>query len=266
MTSGDILELIKAKHSEDLVVPECRTGESNRATAGGYVIMDCWTAPHSWVHFDTTAYEIKVARSDFAKDTKWYKYLPYCHYFYFAAIPGIVNQNELPPEVGLYEASTNCRRLLLRKKAVRRKVDIPEEFYKYLLICRTIIRSDRSYENSKRKLWEAWLADKTVDKLFGRMVSKTLRRTIEERITKVQEENQHLKRQNNAFEDVRTTLKQLGVDTSHTWSINGNVHDRVQELRAGLPKQLDEHITQLQRLLKEVREGLCKTENTAEQP
>jgi hypothetical protein len=38
---------------------------------------------------------------------------------------------ELPPEVGLYESSKNCKRLMLRKKAAYRKVEIPEELYKY---------------------------------------------------------------------------------------------------------------------------------------
>jgi len=259
MTSGDILELIKAKHSEDLVVPECRTGRSWSAGSKEYMIMDCWTAPHSWAHYHATAYEIKVSRQDFVQDNKWTAYLPYCHYFYFAAPPGVVNLKELPAEVGLYEASSNCKRLMLKKKAAYRQVEIPEEFYKYLLICRTEIRTDRTTKVSDRQYWAEWLKTKEQDRDFGWHVSQSLRKTIDDQITKVRTENRQLKDQIDALKDVRQQIQAMNLDPTKLtgWDTRNQVRDRLEEIQSGLPKELKNHIEQLERLLTYAKEKLC---------
>ena len=258
MTSSDILELIRVKHSEDLVVAECRTGPSQTARAK-YVIMDCWTAPHSWAHYQATAYEIKVSRQDFVQDNKWTAYLPYCHYFYFAAPPGIVNVKELPAEVGLYETSTNCKRLMLRKKAAYRKVEIPVDFYKYLLICRTDIRNDRSTKASAQQYWAEWLKKKELDHDFGWRVSQSLKKTVDDQITKVRAENRSLKEQIDELRDVRQQIQAMGLDPAKilSWNARNQVRDRLEEIRSGLPKELQTHIEQLEHLLKYAKEKLC---------
>jgi hypothetical protein len=258
VNSNDILQLLKEKHSEDVVVPECRTGPS-QGRGDEYVIMDCWTAPHSWASYQTTAYEIKVSRADFIRDTKWQRYLPYCHYMYFVAPKGIVNPNELPPEVGLYEPTTNCKRLLMKKRAVYRNVELPVEFYKYLLICRTNIRSDRSVQHSKQAYWKNWLDNCIVDAEFGRHVGQKIAQSVKNEILKVQEANRDLTRINAQLSDVRKQLTDMGLDTktTHMWDTHRRVREKLEAYKTGLPDELETTLNQLTRLINIVREELC---------
>lgn len=47
-------------------------------------------------------FEIKRSRQDFLRDDKWYGYLPFFNYFWFATPhPGIVLPEDLPDEIGL---------------------------------------------------------------------------------------------------------------------------------------------------------------------
>lgn len=48
-------------------------------------------------------YEIKSSRSDFNRDEKWSRYLPYLNFFYFATIGSIIKPEELPEDIGLLE-------------------------------------------------------------------------------------------------------------------------------------------------------------------
>lgn len=51
--------------------------------------------------------EVKSCRADFLSDHKWEKYLPFATHMYFAAPPGAIHPEELPPEIGLAEIQTN---------------------------------------------------------------------------------------------------------------------------------------------------------------
>jgi hypothetical protein len=51
----------------------------------------------------TKGYEIKIHRSDFLQDKKWQDYLKFCTWFSFIAPKGIIQKEELPPNIGLVE-------------------------------------------------------------------------------------------------------------------------------------------------------------------
>ena len=264
MNSRDILQVIKQKHSEDIVVPECRTGPS-QGRYDEYVIMDCWTVPHSWAHYQATAYEIKVSRQDFVRDTKWQKYLPYCNYMYFVAPKGIIQLAELPAEIGLYEVSSNCKRLLIKRKAAYRTVDIPVELYKYLLICRTAIRSDRTIATSRQAYWTEWLKEREISRDLGHHVSKQLRQTIEDRIRKVQDENTALKKQNASLEYVRKQITDMGLNPEehYVWNLRERVRERLEEYKVGLPGELDNVIERMERVIRDLKECVCLKKDNA---
>lgn len=77
----NILRLLEAKHSKDLLIPECKDGPTQSVSE--HLRMDAWVMNRSWAHPCYTAYEIKVTRSDFLNDRKWRGYLPYCNEFFF---------------------------------------------------------------------------------------------------------------------------------------------------------------------------------------
>lgn len=71
LTSAAVVELLRAKHSGDVFVEECKNGPTHSAGRGGMVRMDAWAMPRSWAHPAVSGYEVKISRSDFLGDDKW---------------------------------------------------------------------------------------------------------------------------------------------------------------------------------------------------
>lgn len=133
----NILKLLEKKHNKDVFVSHCKNG-STWGTCG-LLILDAWVMKRSWINPCVIGYEIKTSRSDFLNDTKWEGYLDYCNAFYFVCPPQIITKEELPVEAGLYYTSKNIKMLYIQKPSKYRNIPIPEEIYRYILMCRTVI-------------------------------------------------------------------------------------------------------------------------------
>lgn len=186
----------------------------------GTLIMDAWAMKKSWAHPLVVGYEIKVSRSDFLGDRKWQKYIDYCNEFYFAAPKGLIAPNELPPEVGLIEATVNGKALITRKKAVYRAVEVPESLYRYILMCRATIGSEshNSIADSKLRRWQEWLDDKEQFRLTGLKI----RKKISDEFRRVASENKDLKSKIADYDEVNAYLERMGIsnDVRHPqWSL-----------------------------------------------
>jgi len=259
MTADDILNGIRAKHAEDVVVPECKTGPSQCASM--FRIMDAWVMPKSWAHPDCTAYEIKVARNDFVNDRKWPQYLPYCNYFYFACPKDVIRPEELPPEAGLYYACGSSGRLIIKKKAARREVEIPESLFRYILM-RVQVEPEHNGETAK-DYWRDWLKNKDDDWRFGHRVGQGIRDEIEKRVSKVEKENHDLQERINAYDQIRASIKAMGFtedERSSAWSISSKVYKRLEQMKQGLPEELAGHINQAVEALHKIQKAIAKHE------
>jgi len=177
ISAPTIIRLLREKHSSDVFVDECKDGPT---WAGTHSRMDAWVMPRSWTKPETTGYEIKVSRSDFLRDDKWPGYLPLCHRFYFVAPPDVIQLAEVPVEAGLMVTTKNGTRLLTKKKAPTRNVEIPESLWRYVLMCRVRVTSERSLDPVE--VWRRWLAEKDEQKHLGWNVSRNIRRIVAERI------------------------------------------------------------------------------------
>lgn len=82
-------------------------------------------------------FEIKVDRGDFLKDRKWQNYLPYVHFFFFAALPGVIDPKELPPEVGLLELEAEG--LVLKKRPKRLQPTFVRHTFTELFVTRLLL-------------------------------------------------------------------------------------------------------------------------------
>ena len=125
MTANEITEALRNKHWKDVFVPQCKTGPTHYSAVG---IMDAWVMRKSWVNFETIGYEIKVSRSDFKQDTKWKRYLPVCHRFYFVTPWKLIQPDEIEEPAGLYWITKTGNRAILKKHAAKREVknyDLP---------------------------------------------------------------------------------------------------------------------------------------------
>jgi hypothetical protein len=231
VNATDIFKLIESRHSTDLVVGECKDGPTQSVM--NYLRMDAWVMPRSWAHPAITAYEIKVSRQDFLNDDKWRSYLPLCNFLYFAAAPDVIQQAELPPEVGLMEASKNAGRLFMRRKAIYREIPEPSSVFRYVLMCRAHIKDeDNGYD--KRTFWEEWLKKRKVDHEFGYTVGKRIKQVIDEEINVVKRKNAELEERISAYDNHLEFLKRMGIDPKiDDWRFR----DKIKEMLAGFSSQ-----------------------------
>lgn len=135
-----LIELLAAKHAQDVFVPECKTG----STWGAHQRLDAWALRKSWSPWTTMGYEVKVSRSDFESDQKWVGYLPYCHEFSFVCPSGLIKAHDLPAGVGLIWCSPRAQRLHTKIKPQRRDVDhaLLTQLMSYVLMSRARIVAD----------------------------------------------------------------------------------------------------------------------------
>lgn len=229
--ANQILELLAVKHSKDVFIAECKDGPTHYSS---HMRLDAWAMNRSWAHPVATAYEIKVSRSDFVNDNKWPGYLPLCNQFYFVAPPDLINVSELPPEAGLLTIAG--ARLLTKKKAPHRSIQIPEELYRYILMCRVVVgRSEYQVEKTKEERvieWRQFVNKKVELRDLGYQVSKAIR----EKADSIRIENERLKKRMEEYDDIRSFLKQLGIgpeDHVSRWS----VEDRIKEQEDLFPRQ-----------------------------
>jgi len=236
-----LLKLLADKHAKDVFVAECKDGPT---WTNNHLRLDAWVMARSWSHPLVTGYELKVSRSDFLADSKWQHYLPLCNVLYFVALKGIINPNELAPEVGLIEATTNAGRLLIRKKAAWRDVKVPEELYRYILMSRVrVVNAGQADGLKGKEYWRAWLADKDEKKELGYRVARAVR----EHVTRVEQENKLLRDQNRQFEIIKKMCADLGINPAREWDLRGRLADAIS---MAPPELLDQTKRLIQELAK----------------
>jgi len=254
ITANVLLQALLNKHCTEVCVPQCKTGPT-QGWGPGLLIMDLWVMYRSWTNPKTICYEIKVSRNDFLKDDKWRGYLDFCSEFYFVAPPGIIQPTELPPEAGLLVCPGT--RLFTKKKAVSRDVLIPDLLWRYVLMARTTIVTERTF--NQKGYWEGWLKDRKINGEFGCRVSKAIQETIKNEIEKVRIENRDLKQENENLEAIKQKLEDLGINpTVGVWEFERKYKALLKEIETGIPEGLEHYLgevtTNIQRVLERLKE------------
>ena len=127
MTSN-INNALRQRHKDGIWIDEFACHVGNK-----YYLMDFWATEFGYDK-DLIGYEIKASRQDFMRDKKWENYLPFCHSFYFVCPIGLIHPDELPEDVGLIYYKTEKNALRIKKQAVRRKCQIKEKTWKYIMM------------------------------------------------------------------------------------------------------------------------------------
>ena len=261
ITSKVILDALSVKHSSDVFVSECKTGESSYH---GALRMDAWVMKKSWASPLVIVYEIKISRPDFINDTKWRNYLPYCNEFYFVCPSKLIDVTEVPDDAGLMYISSTGTRIYTKKKAKYRNIEVPEDLYRYLLMWRTIISREYSPDKmSRREYWQEWLEQRKIDTSLGWSVSKALKETIEKEITKAQRINKALEERLERYEYLVEFLKKIDVDPK-TYYLRMDTQNRLEELKLLIPSSLKHSITWTRDKLSNLIENLEKFEKKEE--
>lgn len=243
-----ILDLLAAKHSKDVFVPECKDGPTQSVSE--HMRMDAWVMNRSWAHPCYTVYEIKVSRSDFLNDKKWRHYLPYCNEFFFVAPKGLIQVAELPPEAGLLEllGGADGKRLVTRKKTVWRNVTPPESLFRYVLMARVKVgRSEYHIERTKDERaadWRRFIAERAENRELGHNVGEAIRESVRH----IKRENERLTQRMSEYDDIRSFLKRVGIDPDSRVS-EWSVEDKIKQQEALFPREFMWAMRELKRSL-----------------
>lgn len=233
ITAKDALSLLAARHSKDVFVPECKTGPT-QSYGGRAIRLDAWAMPRSWAHPEVHGYEIKVSRQDFLRDEKWPEYMAHCNCMWFVAPKSVIQLEELPAEVGLLEISKNGKRLFTRRKAVKRDIEIPEDLWRYVLMCRATISEKEITGNRSVAHWEEWLRQKKRKHDLGYAVRGKIGKIVDQ----TQRENERLRHENETLRDVREILEAAGIDSVQSWRAREELRRKIEEQHSGLRDEL----------------------------
>lgn len=228
ITAREIVDLLAAKHAEDVFVPECKNGPTH-SPVHSLLKLDAWAMPRSWAHYTTIGYEVKVSRRDFEQDQKWVGYLDYCHRFYFVCPAGLIRSSELPKDVGLMWVSVNKTKILTKHHATSREPDNAKllDLMSYVLMCRTKVRAENVF-GEQRHVYEAkHIEEATARKQLGWLVNKNVSAAFYAQ----EQRNKELAEKQAATEELRSYLKECGVDWpdrdySH-WRARQQINERL---------------------------------------
>lgn len=184
VTSTDIKIALEEKHrNKDFFLTEVKSGPTQIATPGSLKILDALAVRKSWTQPCFTGYEIKVSRSDFLRDAKFYTYEELVNCLYIVCPKGMIDRTELPESVGLIYYDPEKKTLTTRKKAIYRQIEYSPEMLLYIIFSR--LDSDRyPFFSEKRAFFEEYVA--------GKRRSKDLAYSVK---TKLVEENAQLERE-----------------------------------------------------------------------
>lgn len=204
VTSFDIKQALALRHgNREFFITECKTGP----TVPGMLQFDGLAIYKSWAHPKIVGYEIKISRSDFLRDNKFFNYLPYVHEFYFVVPTGLIDRMELPTEIGLIWYNPKTGALTTKKKAIYRNIEINANMLLYIIMNR--LDSDRlPFTSDKTEYWQKWLDNKISDRDLGYQVSSKL-------VQKLKDQEHELRRLSDSKEEIEELNAMVKVMEKH---------------------------------------------------
>ena len=173
VTSTDIKRALAEKHWRDFFLTEVKSGPTQLAVPGGLKILDGLAIRKSWTAPCFTGYEVKISRSDFLRDAKFYTYEELCNCLYIVCPKGMIERTELPESVGLMYYDPEKKTITTRKKAIFRKIEYSPELLLYIIYSR--LDSDRyPFFSTKQEYFGEYLAGKRDSRELAQAVKTKL--------------------------------------------------------------------------------------------
>ena len=218
--SSDVLAALRRRHSGDVFVPECNLGSATQ----GCRRIDAWAMPKSWVPIRTIGYEIKVSRSDWTRDKKWFEYGEFVHELWVVCPWEMIEKSEIPDGIGLLWMNKGGK-LIAKKRPVRNlKPRGVLEVMAYVLMSRSTIERPTALGLVNPATVEDWLEwAKGHDE--HREVVNLVSDKIERMVGKVRDENLELSKRARDIDRIRDALTRVGLDPDKTskWNIDSKV-------------------------------------------
>lgn len=149
ITARHILDALKVRNDDVIWVTELRLFSGSRR-------IDFWTLmPSAANGWRATAYEIKVSRGDFRRDSaeKQEGAIQFSDRFWYVTPPGLISPDEIPDFAGLQEWD-GTKFKVIRKPPMRVKRDPSWELVCSILRCSSEMRRDVSLMRSQIAFYE----------------------------------------------------------------------------------------------------------------
>lgn len=256
VTSTEIKLALAEKHANDFFLTEVKSGSSWMTPKGGLMILDALAIRKSWTNQCFTGYEVKVSRSDFLRDSKFYTYEVLVNNLYIICPKGMIDRTELPESVGLMYYDPEKKTITTRKKAIYRKIDYSPDLLLYIIFSR--LENDRyPFFGSKEAYFREYIEGKRRCKELSYSVKTKL---IEDnaRLEKELESVQHFQKQREAFLAIREVCTK-----HHLW---GGMHDEylAKEIDKALSRRPTEDVKDIRESLERVVNRLRAMEEKSE--
>jgi hypothetical protein len=254
--SGVLMKAVERRHSDDLVIPECKNGPTQ---SGSHRRFDAWVLVRTWSPITTIGYEVKVSRSDWRRDEKLADYQGLCHLLYIVAPKGVVPVEEVPEGVGLLEAVGDGTRLVTRRKASRREIELPAKLMVYILMARVAPKDenewDGNYQEYNRRNRAKQIREWAEGKDERRQLSWSVSQKIREKFDMQERALAEAERKAGDLQDVKDRMLELGFDPavqSSRWKVSSKLREMAGAVGNGLGPLLEHTISQLRRAHDEV--------------
>lgn len=218
ITSDEILKRLADRHTDDFFMTEVKNGPTQ---LGRHIRMDAVAIKKSWTSPCISAYEVKVSRNDFVRDDKWPGYMNYCNKFAFACPEGLIQKDELPPEVGLFWYRGADKHFKIVRQPVYRTVDIPADFFMYIIMNR--IQSDRyPFFNSKEEYFRECIEGKKTARSLGHQLSYKIAEELHQMERDMNRAIEEAKQAEEAVQERKKAIELLRIHgiSWHSWREN----------------------------------------------
>jgi hypothetical protein len=242
ITAKTITGLLAGRHREDVFIPECKGGPT---WGGEHDRMDAWAMKKSWSRPLVSAYEIKVSRSDFLADKKWPNYLAYCNAFWFVCPKGVIERDEVPADAGLIYVATTGTRLFTAKAAPWRKVEIPDDLWRYILMSRACVVDEHQQKPFDRAEYFKGMIE---DRMRRREIGRHVGAAASEHVNRIEAENTSLRRRIEMYAKFRRRLKEMGLNPDDQYT-QWRVDSELDKLREAVPPWVSRTLADAKRAL-----------------
>lgn len=226
-----------SKQKQDMFFEQVKTGSSY---VGKPRILDAVAIRPSWTTPCITGYEIKVDRGDFLRDDKWREYLPYTNEFYFAAPKGIIQESELPDEIGLVIFNPKTKSVRTSRKAAWREIEKATAFDLLYFVVMWRTEKHHGYTNVERI--EQYLNGKIGGRELSHHFSNKLINQLREAERKVEDIDYKIRRLE-TYEENLNQIREMLVSAGITCGYY-NIVENIKKLIDGRGNSLDDGMKQ----------------------
>lgn len=245
----EITYALSKKNGDELFLTEVKTGPS---TMSETLRFDAISIKKSWTKPCITGYEVKVSRNDFLHDDKYIHYKNYCNRLYMVCPKGLIQQEEIPDDIGLIYYNTEKKTLFTKRMAHLRDIEINASLLYYILISR--LKNDvHPFFNNNRDYIEAYIQDKADKRdLAINFESKLIKNTIqaEGKAKEMEEKLDKYKEKSDERDALVEILKEKGLLSP--WEYR-NVETLKDNLKRQYPKELYDTVENLDRYLSQIK-------------